>query len=55
MDTRGRGGGWGTGGVTPDLDGRGPATPGFLTRLADVGAGHLPPEPDTSGGQAPGG
>lgn len=32
MDTRGQGSGWGTGGVTPDPHGSGPATPGFMTR-----------------------
>ncbi len=32
MDTRGQGSVWGTGGVTPDPDGSGPAAPGFLTR-----------------------
>jgi cephalosporin-C deacetylase len=32
MDTRGQGGGWGTGGVTPDPHGSGPATAGFMTR-----------------------
>ncbi|CAN5417406.1 acetylxylan esterase [soil metagenome] len=32
MDTRGQGGGWGTGGNTPDPHGSGPATPGFMTR-----------------------
>lgn len=31
MDTRGQGGGW-RAGDTPDLDGSGPQTPGFLTR-----------------------
>jgi cephalosporin-C deacetylase len=32
MDTRGQGGGWGSGGNTPDPHGSGPATPGFLSR-----------------------
>lgn len=32
MDTRGQGGGWGTGGVTPDPHGSTPASPGFMTR-----------------------
>lgn len=32
MDTRGQGSGWGTGGVTPDPHGSGPATAGFMTR-----------------------
>lgn len=32
MDTRGQGSGWGTGGITPDLEGSGPAAPGFLSR-----------------------
>lgn len=32
MDTRGQGSGWGTGGVTPDPHGSGPASPGFMTR-----------------------
>ncbi len=32
MDTRGQGSGWGTGGITPDPHGSGPATPGFMTR-----------------------
>lgn len=32
MDTRGQGSGWGTGGVTPDPHGSGPAIPGFMTR-----------------------
>lgn len=32
MDTRGQGGGTGTGGGTPDPVGSGPAAPGFLTR-----------------------
>lgn len=35
MDTRGQGSGWGTGGVTPDPHGSGPATPGFMTRGID--------------------
>lgn len=35
MDTRGQGSGWGTGGVTPDPHGSGPATAGFLTRGID--------------------
>ncbi|KQR52017.1 acetyl xylan esterase [Leifsonia sp. Leaf336] len=32
MDTRGQGSGWGTGGVTADPHGSGPATAGFMTR-----------------------
>lgn len=32
MDTRGQGSGWGSGGVTPDPHGSGPAVPGFMTR-----------------------
>lgn len=32
MDTRGQGGGWGTGGTTPDPHGSGPSAPGFMTR-----------------------
>ncbi len=32
MDTRGQGGGWGSGGSTPDPHGAGPAAPGFMTR-----------------------
>lgn len=32
MDTRGQGGGWGTGGSTADPHGSGGATPGFMTR-----------------------
>lgn len=32
MDTRGQGSGWGTGGVTPDPHGSGPAAAGFMTR-----------------------
>lgn len=32
MDTRGQGSGWGSGGVTADPHGAGPATPGFMTR-----------------------
>jgi cephalosporin-C deacetylase len=32
VDSRGQGGGWGSGGSTPDPHGAGPATPGFLTR-----------------------
>jgi len=32
MDTRGQGSGWGTGGVTPDPHGSGPAAPGVMTR-----------------------
>lgn len=32
MDTRGQGGGWGTGGTTPDPHGTGPSAPGFMTR-----------------------
>lgn len=32
MDTRGQGSGWGTGGVTPDPHGTGPAVPGYMTR-----------------------
>lgn len=32
MDTRGQGGTWGAGGVTPDPVGNGPATPGVMTR-----------------------
>ena len=32
MDTRGQGGGWGTGGATPDPHGSDGATPGFMTR-----------------------
>lgn len=32
MDTRGQGGGWGTGGDTPDPHGSGPASSGFMTR-----------------------
>ncbi|WP_144793692.1 acetylxylan esterase [Microbacterium paludicola] len=32
MDTRGQGSGWGTGGVTADPHGSGPATPGYMTR-----------------------
>lgn len=32
MDTRGQGSGWGSGGVTPDPHGSGPAAPGFMTR-----------------------
>jgi cephalosporin-C deacetylase len=35
MDTRGQGSGWGTGGVTPDPHGSGPAAPGFMTRGID--------------------
>ncbi|CAH0142911.1 acetylxylan esterase [Microbacterium sp. Bi121] len=35
MDTRGQGSGWGTGGVTPDPHGSGPAVPGFMTRGID--------------------
>ncbi len=35
MDTRGQGSGWGTGGITPDPEGSGPAAPGFLTRGID--------------------
>jgi len=35
MDTRGQGSSWGTGGVTPDASGSGPAVPGFLTRGID--------------------
>jgi len=36
MDTRGQGSGWGTGGVTPDPHGSGPAGPGFMTRGIDA-------------------
>lgn len=32
MDTRGQGSAWGTGGVTPDPHGSGPAAPGFMTK-----------------------
>ncbi len=32
MDTRGQGGAWGSGGSTPDPQGTGPSTPGFMTR-----------------------
>jgi cephalosporin-C deacetylase len=32
MDTRGQGSAWGTGGVTADPHGSGPAAPGFMTR-----------------------
>ena len=32
MDTRGQGSAWGTGGVTADPHGSGPAVPGFMTR-----------------------
>jgi len=32
MDTRGQGGGWGSGGATPDPHGTGSSTPGFMTR-----------------------
>jgi cephalosporin-C deacetylase len=32
MDTRGQGGVWGGGGATPDPQGTGPSTPGFMTR-----------------------
>lgn len=35
MDTRGQGGGWGSGGETPDPHGSGPAAPGFMTRGID--------------------
>ncbi|WP_300266941.1 acetylxylan esterase [Microbacterium sp.] len=35
MDTRGQGSGWGTGGVTGDPHGSGPAVPGFMTRGID--------------------
>ncbi len=35
MDTRGQGGGWGSGGDTADPHGSGPASPGFMTRGID--------------------
>ena len=40
MDTRGQGGTWGGGGVTPDPVGGGPAFPGHLTRGIEDPAGH---------------
>jgi len=35
MDTRGQGGGWGSGGATPDPHGTGPSFAGFMTRGID--------------------
>ena len=40
MDTRGQGGTWGGGGVTPDPVGGGPAFPGHLTRGIEDPAAH---------------
>lgn len=40
MDTRGQGSAWGTGGVTADPHGSGPATPGFMTRGIDDPRGY---------------
>lgn len=40
MDTRGQGSRWGSGGVTADPHGSGPAAPGFMTRGVDDPAGY---------------
>jgi cephalosporin-C deacetylase len=41
MDTRGQGGGWGSGGDTPDPHGSGPATSGYMTRGIDDPREHF--------------